>query len=303
MFVVYKETSQILKYPKIRTNIKVSSLLSITSLSIFAAQHCRCDSYSSSPPYSVLIFSAADILFRLIEAFVGQVEEVQKNCFHKIMSTRQSNQENSSIFESNRSRRQQPTPSNIPSNQQQEPLNSSPSHSDQASKACCFCWCCCCSCSCLTVRTDEGRQPVEPIDIGEPPSIDELRSWSESFDKLMMSPAGRHYFREFLRSEYSEENFLFWMSCESLKNEQNPDIIEEKARLIYEDYISILSPKEVSLDSRVREVINRNMVEPSPHTFDEAQLQIYTLMHRDSYPRFINSQMYRRLIRSEDTKS
>lgn len=63
------------------------------------------------------------------------------------MSTRQSNQENSSVFDSNRSRRQQPTPSNIPSNQQQEPLNSSPSHSDQASKACCFCWCCCCSCS------------------------------------------------------------------------------------------------------------------------------------------------------------
>ncbi|KAH9489306.1 Coiled-coil domain-containing protein 78 [Bulinus truncatus] len=42
----------------------------------------------------------------------------------------------------------------------------------------------------------------------------------------------------------------------------------------------------VSLDSRVREVINRNMVEPTPHTFDEAQLQIWTLMHRDSYPSF-----------------
>ena len=58
------------------------------------------------------------------------------------MSSRHSNQEHSSIYESNRSRRQQSTPSN-----QQEPLNSSPSHSDQASKACCFCWCCCCSCS------------------------------------------------------------------------------------------------------------------------------------------------------------
>jgi len=58
------------------------------------------------------------------------------------MSSRHSNQENSSIYESNRSRRQQPTPSN-----QQEPLHSSPSHSDQASKACCFCWCWCCSCS------------------------------------------------------------------------------------------------------------------------------------------------------------
>ena len=37
------------------------------------------------------------------------------------------------------------------------------------------------------------------------------------------------------------------MACEELKTEPlNPEIIEEKARSIYEDYISILSPKEVS---------------------------------------------------------
>jgi regulator of G-protein signaling len=30
-----------------------------------------------------------------------------------------------------------------------------------------------------------------------------------------------------------------------LKQETNPEAIEEKARYIYEDYISILSPKEV----------------------------------------------------------
>ena len=52
---------------------------------------------------------------------------------------------------------------------------------------------------------------------------------------------------------------------------------------------------QVSLDSRVREIVNRNMVDPTPHTFDEAQLQIYTLMHRDSYPRFINSHIFKRL--------
>ena len=54
---------------------------------------------------------------------------------------------------------------------------------------------------------------------------------------------------------------------------------------------------QVSLDSRVREIVNRNMVEPTPHTFDEAQLQIYTLMHRDSYPRFVNSELYRKVAR------
>ncbi|XP_011631689.1 regulator of G-protein signaling 19 isoform X2 [Pogonomyrmex barbatus] len=128
-------------------------------------------------------------------------------------------------------------------------------------------------------------------------SLEEVRSWGSSFDKLMKSAAGRKLFREFLVSEYSEENIAFWLACEQLKRESNPETIEEKARYIYEDYISILSPKEVSLDSRVREIVNRNMVEPTPHTFDEAQLQIYTLMHRDSYPRFVNSEIYRRVAR------
>ena len=58
---------------------------------------------------------------------------------------------------------------------------------------------------------------------------------------------GRRVFREFLRCEYSEENILFWMACEDLKKETNPEKIEEKARMIYEDYVSILSPREVIL--------------------------------------------------------
>merc|ERR550519_767173 len=82
------------------------------------------------------------------------------------------------------------------------------------------------------------------------------------------------------------------------KKESNPEKIEEKARMIYEDYVSILSPREVSLDSRVREIINKNMMSPTQRTFDEAQLQIYTLMHRDSYPRFVNSPGYRNLLKT-----
>jgi hypothetical protein len=40
---------------------------------------------------------------------------------------------------------------------------------------------------------------------------------------------------------------LFWLACEELKQEQSSEGVEEKARLIYEDYISILSPKEVTI--------------------------------------------------------
>ncbi|KAG3274163.1 regulator of G-protein signaling 20 [Ictidomys tridecemlineatus] len=198
----------------------------------------------------------------------------------------------------------------------QEPPGSVPDQpgaGNRGSNACCFCWCCCCSCSCLTVRNQEDqrltrashelRTELPTCEESPTPTLEEVNAWAQSFDNLMVTPAGRNAFREFLRTEFSEENMLFWMACEELKKEANKNIIEEKARIIYEDYISILSPKEVSLDSRVREVINRNMVEPSQHIFDDAQLQIYTLMHRDSYPRFMNSTVYKDLLQSLSEKT
>ncbi|KAI1287615.1 Regulator of G-protein signaling 20 [Halotydeus destructor] len=177
---------------------------------------------------------------------------------------------------------------------------------------CCFCWCCCCSCSCPTLLSasakmgkgtkdankNDQQSPLDHYFSGNdemPPSVEDVRSWAESFDKLMKCPWGRKVFKDFLKCEYSEENILFWLACEELKNESNSELVEDKAKGIYEDYISILSPKEVSLDSRVRDIINKNMVKPSRESFDEAQLQIYTLMHRDSFPRFINSPMFRKL--------
>lgn len=77
------------------------------------------------------------------------------------------------------------------------------------------------------------------------PTLEDVRSWGQSFDKLMCCPAGRNSFRQFLRTEFSEENMLFWLACDEFSKEANKSAIEEKARVIYEDYISILSPKEV----------------------------------------------------------
>lgn len=60
---------------------------------------------------------------------------------------------------------------------------------------------------------------------------------------------------------------------------------------------------QVSLDSRVREVINRNLLDPNPHMYEDAQLQIYTLMHRDSFPRFLNSQVYKTFLDSMESST
>ncbi|XP_061758695.1 regulator of G-protein signaling 17-like isoform X2 [Nerophis ophidion] len=188
-----------------------------------------------------------------------------------------------------------------------------PAQNSQRPSACCFCWCCCCSCS---WNEDERRrrrrkrksqdtkmETIPNCEACTKASPEEMRLWSQSFDKLMRNPAGRNVFREFLRTEYSEENMLFWLACEDLKQEMNKSRVEEKVHSIYEDYISILSPKEVSLDARVREVINKKIHDPTPHTFEDAQLQIYTLMHRDSYPRFLSSNIYRSLIQDSSCSS
>ena len=77
------------------------------------------------------------------------------------------------------------------------------------------------------------------------PTLEDARSWSMSFERLMKSAAGRGCFRQFLRTEFSEENMMFWLACEELKKETNKTVVEEKVRQVYEDFISILSPKEV----------------------------------------------------------
>ncbi|CAM2104852.1 regulator of G-protein signaling rgs-2 [Caretta caretta] len=173
-------------------------------------------------------------------------------------------------------------------------------------KLCCFCWCCCSSC--LRSRTVRRRQrdrfghktsSVSQLEIPPPfeerLTVEEAASWKRSFDCVLASPAGRSVFMEFLRTEHSDENMAFWLACEELKREQSQEQVCEKAKKIYLDYISILSPREVSIDASVRESINRSLARPSAQMCNEAQGQIYTLMHRDSYPRFLNSPLYKSL--------
>ncbi|XP_061452096.1 regulator of G-protein signaling 17-like isoform X2 [Rhineura floridana] len=161
------------------------------------------------------------------------------------------------------------------------------------SSHCCFCWRCCTWNRMARKRRRDGigckvssiSHLESPLNLEERLTAEETTSWQRSFDCMLARPSGRHIFMEFLKTEHSDENMSFWLACEDLKKEQNPELISEKAKKIYLDYISILSPKEVSIDAAVRETINNSLLSPSAHMFDEAQAQVYALMHRDSYPR------------------
>ncbi|KAK1897294.1 Regulator of G-protein signaling 1 [Dissostichus eleginoides] len=100
-------------------------------------------------------------------------------------------------------------------------------------------------------------------------SLEDTQQWSQSLERLLDSKYGLATFRNFLKSE---------------------------AKKIYEQFIKAESPKEINIDYHTREQIKRNVKTPTMHCFDDAQKIVYGLMERDSYPRFLRSDIYRTLL-------
>ncbi|KAL6468769.1 hypothetical protein MHYP_G00222930 [Metynnis hypsauchen] len=129
-------------------------------------------------------------------------------------------------------------------------------------------------------------------------SLEDTQQWSQSLERLLESKYGLATFRTFLKSEFSDENIEFWLTCEDYKKIKSSFRMTSKAKKIYEQFVKAESPKEINIDYHTREQIKRNVKSPTIQCFDEAQKIVYGLMERDSYPRFLRSEMYRTLLDS-----
>ena len=56
---------------------------------------------------------------------------------------------------------------------------------------------------------------------------------------------GLQLFRDFLTTEFSNENIEFWIACEEYKNSSESEL-ENNARRILAEFINVQAPKEVS---------------------------------------------------------
>uniref|UniRef100_A0A667ZW33 Si:ch211-196h16.12 n=1 Tax=Myripristis murdjan TaxID=586833 RepID=A0A667ZW33_9TELE len=110
----------------------------------------------------------------------------------------------------------------------------------------------------------------------------------QDLESLLNSKSGLQVFRWFLRSEFSEENLEFWLACEEYR--LSPSHVQKaKASSIYSQFICPDAPQEVNLDAETREALLSVMDRPSVDTFTPAQQTIYSLMAKDSFPRFLRS--------------
>ena len=70
-------------------------------------------------------------------------------------------------------------------------------------------------CNCSSIGSGHGFHDgiggvsnLELID--DKTTFEEVAAWGVNFDRLMKNKQGQKYFAEFLKSEYSDENILFW---------------------------------------------------------------------------------------------
>lgn len=57
--------------------------------------------------------------------------------------------------------------------------------------------------------------------------------------------AGCLVFEDFLRTEYSEENLLFWLACEKYKTIASKTEMMGAAKKIYTDFVQVDAPRQV----------------------------------------------------------
>uniref|UniRef100_A0A8C5G4D8 Regulator of G-protein signaling 1 n=1 Tax=Gouania willdenowi TaxID=441366 RepID=A0A8C5G4D8_GOUWI len=113
-------------------------------------------------------------------------------------------------------------------------------------------------------------------------------------DSELLSPTvGQMAFQDFLRTEYSEENLMFWLACQEYKKNSPSSGMEDAAQRIYSEFVQVDAPRQINIDCATREEISRNICRPGPHCFDRAEKVIHRLMENDCYPRFVKSEIYR----------
>ncbi|XP_023567604.1 regulator of G-protein signaling 11 isoform X2 [Octodon degus] len=122
-----------------------------------------------------------------------------------------------------------------------------------------------------------------------------VERWAFSFRELLDDPVGRAYFMDFLQKEFSAENLSFWEACEELRfggQAQIPDLVDA----VYQQFLAPGAARWVNIDSRTMERTLEGLCRPHRYVLDDAQLHIYMLMKKDSYPRFLKSDMYKGLL-------
>ncbi|RXN06415.1 regulator of G- signaling 11 [Labeo rohita] len=122
-----------------------------------------------------------------------------------------------------------------------------------------------------------------------------VERWSFSFMELLNDSMGRKEFLTYLEKEFSAENLCFWQACEDVRHGETSKI-PEKVDEVYKQFLAPGASRWVNIDSKTMEKTLEGLKRPHRFVLDDAQMHIYFLMKKDSYPRYLKSELYKNLL-------
>ncbi|KAL7479782.1 hypothetical protein ACHAW6_005506 [Cyclotella cf. meneghiniana] len=125
-------------------------------------------------------------------------------------------------------------------------------------------------------------------------------SWDAGLCILLSSEDGITSFTRHCAREFSSENIRFWSAVNDFRAQFDDDhgSIGEEAHEIYKKFIGNHAKTQVNLSSKQKNDIKK-AIESGTVTkdmFDVAQKEIFSVMSRDSYPRYVASMKNRKPI-------
>uniref|UniRef100_A0A3P9N668 Regulator of G protein signaling 11 n=1 Tax=Poecilia reticulata TaxID=8081 RepID=A0A3P9N668_POERE len=122
-----------------------------------------------------------------------------------------------------------------------------------------------------------------------------VERWSFSFMELLSDAMGRREFMTYLEKEFSAENLHFWQECEEIRHGESSKIIE-KVEDVYKNFLAPGAARWVNIDSKTMDKTLEGIKRPHRFVMDDAQMHIYFLMKKDSYPRYLKSDLYKNML-------
>uniref|UniRef100_A0A8K9XDT5 Regulator of G protein signaling 11 n=1 Tax=Oncorhynchus mykiss TaxID=8022 RepID=A0A8K9XDT5_ONCMY len=144
------------------------------------------------------------------------------------------------------------------------------------------------------ISDDTSHWTINTDMVGTPTRL-RVERWSFSFMELLNDSMGRREFMIYLEKEFSAENLCFWVACEDLRHGESSKIIL-KVEEVYKNFLAPGAARWVNIDSKTMERTLEGIKRPHRFIMDDAQMHIYFLMKKDSYPRYLKSELYKNML-------
>jgi len=112
-------------------------------------------------------------------------------------------------------------------------------------------------------------------------------------------------FYQFLKEIWCAENLSAWIDIQNYKMlavDGSPQLVNY-ARIIYDKYFAENSPQEVNVSSESKKKLCNRLQNPERRAFDNIEEEIFRLMELDSFPKYQESEAYKKIKHDETKKT